>query len=144
MSRVIILFLLISLNCDFSDQFPHGSPPSRCTNMEPMHSGAITQESPSPYKLVVSEKVIGNGQQLKVEIRSDEPGRTFAGFLLQARTVTEPFVVDGLFVGGEEPFNYLNCSVPRSAVTNSNRERRESISFDWTAPREYTGKIRFQ
>lgn len=144
MLRFISFVLLSFLSVDFSEQFPQGSPPSRCTSLEPSHQGAVSQPFPSPYEITTSKSVIGNGGNLRVEIRSLDPARTFSGFILQARTVTDPFVLDGSFIRNESPFNFVSCEGFQSTVTNSNNTRHESLVFEWTAPSEYIGKIRFQ
>lgn len=141
----IFIFVLLALSCELSQQHSFGAPASRCVSLMPGHQGNVSQEFPSPYEIIVSESVIGNGKSLTVEIRSDEPGRTFSGFMLQARTTADPYVLDGSFaVASETPFNFVNCEGIRSTVTNSNNVRRESMVFKWTAPQEYVGKIKFQ
>jgi Reeler domain len=111
------------------------------------HDGAITQTVPSPYDIVSSSQVIGNGKKMTVEIKSLELGRPFLGFILQARTSSDPVIIDGRFhelEGGSENFALLNCMSPNTSVTHSNNSPKTSLSFEWEAPASYTGVLRFQ
>ena len=143
MIRVVVCLFLILLMIENSQQFGRGSPVSRCENMLPSHQGAVPQTTPSPYKIVLKETSIGNGQRMSVELKALENGRKFRGFLLQARTI------DGRIIGQFQPndeidFNFLECNGFRTAVTNSNNNEDSSLTFEWAAPMEFTGKIRFQ
>lgn len=145
MYRVVVFVVLIVLNIKFSAQFPNGGPVGRCNNLLPGHQNFGSQESPSPYDIVPSTNIIGNGHNITVEIRSSEPGRTFAGFMLQARTTAETFVIVGVFQESPGPaFNFRDCSGYRTTVTNADNNRKESIIFEWEAPTEFTGSVRFQ
>lgn len=141
LSSLLVIFLSFQL----SEQHSHGGPMSRCVTLYPSHAGAVAQTFPSHYEIIPSIKVIGNGQKLTVEIRANVPEKTFSGFMLQARTTDDPFAIDGMFVEVENPgFNFRPCSGPQTTVTNSNNNRHQSLKFEWTAPREFTGTIKFQ
>lgn len=146
MQKVLIL-LLVVLTFDFSSQFHNGAPLSRCETLTPSHGGSVSQEFPSPFEIVPSVNRIKNGDVMKVEIRSVTPGQTFNGFILQARTMTDPYVIQGEFhkpKSDETLYMLLNCSESHTTVTQANNTRLESLVFEWTAPKEFIGVIRFQ
>lgn len=143
MNRVAIYLIVILLMVEDSQQFSRGSPVSRCENMTPSHQNAEPQTTPSPFKIILKEQTVGNGQRLSVELKAVEDGRKFRGFLLQARTIEGSII--GQFQPNEEiDFNFLECNGFRTAVTNSNNDEDISLTFEWAAPMEFTGKIRFQ
>lgn len=140
-----ISILLITLSFQISHQYPWGAPASRCNNLMPSHQGAFSQESPSPFEIIPSTSFIGNGYTMKVEIRSTEANRLLAGFMLQARTISDPLKIVGEFQ--EAPassFGFLDCSGHRTTVTNANNNRSLSLTFEWAAPRDFIGLVRFQ
>lgn len=146
MKKILILFLVV-LTFDFSMEFPSGAPASRCDTLTPNHSGAVSQDLPSPFEIVPSVKRIENSGVMKVEIRGVMPGQTFNGFILQARTLADPYVIQGEFhksESSETSFKLLDCSGSHTTVTQENNTRLESLVFEWTAPKEFIGVIRFQ
>lgn len=142
----IIFYVLAALLCSkLSSSFPHGAPASRCDSLMPSHESLLSQDFPSPFQIVPSSKTIGNGQRMTVEILSLKIDRPFAGFMLQARATSDPFEILGQFQERDEPaFNFRDCTTLRSTVTNANNSRSESFSFEWSAPWEFVGKVRFQ
>lgn len=143
MNRDGVCLIIVLLMIGNSQQFSRGSPASRCDNMTPSHQGAEPQTTPSPYKIVLTEKSVGNGQRLSVELKTSVDGRKFRGFLLQARTLEGSII--GQFQPKEEiDFNFLECNGFRTAVTNSNNNEDSSLTFEWAAPMEFIGKIKFQ
>lgn len=141
MKEIVTFIFILLISCGPSEEFSRGAPIEACGTLTPSHRNAETQQLPSPYVIEVSTNTIGNGESLTVEIRSNQPGRLFRGFLLQARTTQVPVEIEGSFVGS---YNFVGCSGVQSTVTNSNSTDHAGLVFDWTAPREYTGRIRFQ
>lgn len=142
--NLIFLFLLtFAVGCLAS---PTGAPDSEtvCERMMPNHAGALPQEFPSPYQLVVSSKSIKSGEIISIEIQANEE-RSFKGFLLMARSNTVNIV--GEFMRDENellPFNFRGCSgVLNSAVTHSDNELKSKISFKWKAPENFNGIVHF-
>lgn len=145
MFRIIFYVSWALMCCELALSFPYGAPASRCDNLMPSHQGLLSQDSPSPFQIIPSLKTIGNGQSMTVEIRSLEIDRPFAGFMLQARTASDPFVILGQFQERDGPaFDFRDCTTLRSTVTHANNTRKESFGFEWSAPWEFVGKVRFQ
>lgn len=145
MFQIIFYISGVLMCCKLALMYPHGAPASRCENLMPSHQGLLSQDSPSPFQIVPSSKTIENGQSMTVEIQSLEIGRPFAGFMLQARTTSDPFVILGQFQERDGPsFNFRDCTTLRSTVTNANNSRSETFGFEWSAPWEFVGKVRFQ
>jgi hypothetical protein len=141
--KILVLFVTISVMCQTSFQFSHGGPVSRCESLMPSHQGAASQSTPSPFKIIPEEESVGNGKRLSVEIRTNEAGRTFRGYMLQARTISG--VVLGQFqaVEGHES-NFRDCTGFATTVTNANNNQDSRVVFVWAAPVDFTGTIRFQ
>lgn len=145
MLRLFSSIFLTLLSIHASHQHSHGAPMSRCYDLRPMHGGFQPQELPSHYKIVASEKVIGNGQKMKVEILSTDEDRGFNGFMMQARTTGDPFVIVGRFVESQESdYNFRPCTGPHSTVTNANNNTRQIMTFEWSAPVDFTGIVKFR
>lgn len=144
MQQRIFFTLLIALSAEISYQFPTGAPASRCNTLYPSHEGAVSREFPSPYEIFPSASVVGNGHSINVEIRSVDANRQFAGFILQARTTSDPYEIVGEFQETGPPFVFRDCSGHRTTATNANNIRSSSLTFEWAAPREFTGIVRFQ
>lgn len=143
MNQILVLTFLISVLCGNSLQHSRGAPISRCVTLTPSHQGTLPQETPAPFKIFPRENSVGNGRTLSVEIRATEEGRTFRGYMLQART-TENVVV-GQFkpVEGRES-NFLDCTGLATTMTNANNNEDSSVVFEWTAPLQFTGIVKFQ
>lgn len=143
MNLIFLLLLIFAVSCM---SFPTGAPASQsvCDSMTPNHAGALPQESASPYQLVVSSNSIKSGEILTVEIQANDE-RSFKGFLLMARTNTENIV--GEFMQDENellPFNFRDCSGENhNAVTHSNNDLKNKISFKWRAPEISDGIVHF-
>lgn len=146
MSQNYLAFLLIiSAAVKISLEHSHGGTLANCNNLNPSHQGAAAQTTPFPYAVIPGKNVIGNGKKMTVEIRGIESGVTFNGFMLQARTISETPTIFGQFQPSEKVvFNFRDCLGLHTTVTNANNDRHESLIFEWAAPLQYVGKIRFQ
>lgn len=135
----VLLFLKIS------HQHSRGAPASRCETLTPSHQGIGSQDFPSIFDIIPSVDQIRPGDKMRVEIRSTAADRSFRGFLLQARTLTEPFQIVGQF-HEEQPTSveFRDCSGLRTAITHNTNDEFASRTFDWTAPTEFEGSVRFQ
>lgn len=145
MDRVLVWVFLIFLSVDNSLQFPNGAPASRCNSLEPSHSGAVSQTFPSPYEIIPLTDKIGNGQTLRLIIHTSQLHQSFKGFMFQARTVSDPFAVVGQFQQAEGyEVVFRDCSSSRSTVTNANNNLNTTLLFEWIAPRDFVGNVKFQ
>lgn len=145
MSRNILVLFAVLAVCKNSHQHSRGAPESRCETLTPSHTGLGSQAFPSPFEIIPSVDAIRPGDKMTVEIRSGEVDRSFRGFLLQARTLTTPFQIVGQFQE-EQPtsVNFLDCSGLRTSITHNSSAEFTSRTFEWMAPTEFEGSVRFQ
>jgi Reeler domain len=145
MKAIFLLFFSLVAHCLGR---PDGAPAlqSVCENLNPSHNGIIAQDTPSPYRIVVSSTSVKSGEIIDVEIQGE--GRTFKGFFLLARTNEQEFQVLGEFLPDENEetsFNFRDCSgYTHNAVTHFNSELKDRISFKWRAPDIFDGSIHFR
>lgn len=143
MNKILILTVVVTAMCHSSLQFSRGGPVTQCESLMPMHRGAEAQTTSSPFKIILKEKSVGNGMRLLVEIRATEEGRTFNGYMLQARAASGAILGQFQAVEGRDS-NFVECSGFETTVTNSNNDRDSSVVFEWAAPLKFTGAVRFQ
>uniref|UniRef100_F6THY7 U6 snRNA-associated Sm-like protein LSm6 n=1 Tax=Equus caballus TaxID=9796 RepID=F6THY7_HORSE len=74
-----------------------------------------------------------------VTVRS---GRNFMGFLLQARRVSDHQIA-GTFVFVPPQSKLMTCFEEADTVTHSDKSRKRNLSFEWKAPAQPVGDIRF-
>lgn len=146
MTRNILVIFAVLAFCKNSHQHSRGAPESRCTTLAPGHGVHGSQEFPSPFDIIPSVDVIRPGDKMSVEIKSVEGDRSFRGFLLQARTLTTPFEIVGQFQEQQpSSVNFLDCSGGlRTAITHTTNADFTSRTFEWMAPTEFEGSVRFQ
>lgn len=145
MKTLLAISLIIFIITNKSVQFPQGAPVSRCDSLEPSHGGAVSQLFPSSYEIILLTNKIGNGQTMKVLIHTSLLHNSFRGFILQARTVSEPPLIVGQFQQVEGyVMTFRDCSGFRSTVTNANNILNTTLLYEWTAPSNYIGKAKFQ
>lgn len=138
------ILLVFILKCS---AYSTGAPdnPELCTILLPSHNVA-PQTTTSPFHIIVSSSSIDGGESIDVEIRAD-PGRTFKGFYMIARTVEGLGTDLGEFVANDNEtmnFQFRQCgSGFNNAVTHRNNSLKENISFKWISPTTFDGKIEF-
>ncbi|XP_053474092.1 putative defense protein Hdd11-like [Ictalurus furcatus] len=113
--------------------YPTGAPVGRCVDMTPQH-GVTAQSGPSPYTIAISNTTFSTNQAITVTIEGPE----YAGLLLKARSGSS---TDAVGTWGPPPLNtqYLSCSGNQSAITHSNRNRKNSnTSYTWIPPASLT------
>lgn len=126
---------------------PSGAPTAACSTMLPNH-GVGAQTTDSPYKIVVSSKNIKNDDYLDVKIESVNEVDQFRGFILRALNRDDKVI--GMFSASPAAtYKILNCSqITESSawsfVTHANNQDKNSLSFQWRAPADFTGDIRFK
>ncbi|CRL04023.1 CLUMA_CG017141, isoform A [Clunio marinus] len=123
---------------------PNGAPESACATMTPQH-GVEPQTSESPFRIVVPKSNINGGEIIDVTIEVD-PGRTFKGFFINAKTIEDEPRVVGEFLGNDQEaisYNFRNCGGTSNTATHSENELKSGITLKWKAPENYQGSIRF-
>lgn len=145
--KILLALIVISFGATICLASPNGAPPAACDNMTPGH-GVEAQTTISPYQLRVLQRSVKGGETVTVEIFSTVAGESFKGFLLQARTEGDDYEVVGEFLENEDeatPFSFRNCSTGiRNAVTHSNNNAKDQMSFIWRAPENFEGPVRFR
>lgn len=145
--KLLLALIVISFAVAKCLATPNGAPPAACESMTPSH-GFEAQTTISPYQLRTMQKTVKGGETITVEIFSTVVGESFKGFLLQARTESVDYEIVGEFLENEDeatPFSFRNCSTGiRNAVTHSNNDPKDRISFIWRAPENFEGPVRFR
>ncbi|XP_056408732.1 putative ferric-chelate reductase 1 [Hyla sarda] len=130
----------LSVVCSPVTGYPDGRVTSACDSMTPQHghhpqSGAL-------HKISVDRSVYSPGDRIRVTLS----GSRFSGFLLQARDADH---LDGDAVGSfslidEGISQLLQCGgVQDSAVSQTNKRRKEEVSVYWLAPHQGPLHIQF-
>lgn len=145
MTRKNLIVFAVLVFFKSSHQHSHGAPFSRCETLAPSHQGIGSQDFPSIFDIIPSVDMIRPGDKMSVEIRSSAADRSFRGFILQARTLTNPFQIVGQFQE-QQPSSvvFRDCSGLRTTITHSSNEQFPSRTFEWMAPSEFEGSVRFQ
>ncbi|XP_073427484.1 putative ferric-chelate reductase 1 [Dendrobates tinctorius] len=142
MALVVPVFVIWLLACSFppATSYPDGQVTVACSSMEPRH-----KHSPQPgviHNITVDKTVFSPGDQIKVTLSGDR----FSGFLIQARNANN---LDGDAVGSfslidSQVSQLLKCgSLPGSAVSQTNKRRKEQVEFYWIAPSAGPQHIQF-
>lgn len=142
MSHFLFFISLISLVVIGIDGLPGGAPTIACESLLPRHGNNIAQTGPSPFQILVNSTNVENGEVIEVTVESDDPTKTFKGFLLQAREVATVYETKGIFVteeGSEIKTN--NCQVDSDTVTHISRDDKRNVKFYYKAPDGYEGVV---
>ncbi|XP_005607880.1 reelin domain-containing protein 1 [Equus caballus] len=123
-----------------SSAFSHGAGLVACEDMQPKHIGAQPQD-PGTHHITIhtSRSSYSPGDTVPVTVRS---GRNFMGFLLQARRVSDHQIA-GTFVFVPPQSKLMTCFEEADTVTHSDKSRKRNLSFEWKAPAQPVGDIRF-
>ncbi|XP_063284398.1 ferric-chelate reductase 1 isoform X1 [Pelobates fuscus] len=128
---VAIVVFLFSCNLDPTNAYPDGRVTEVCDSMQPRH-GRQPQDEPQ-HNITVDKTVFKPGERIKVTLS----GTRFTGFLVQARNADN---LDGNAVGSFSLIDgdisqLLTCgNVEDSAVSHTNKKRKEQVAFYWIAP----------
>lgn len=119
--------------------FRSGAPVRACTTLTPNHS-ADPQTSPSPVRVVFSNKKVRPGETIYITLESINPSFQFRGYLIQPRSVVYPNNPVGT-MQRVNPLCYavIDCSGPTSATHAGFRRPMTSETVMWTAPLETVG-----
>jgi len=131
------------------ESYPSGAPDMACADFKPIHAGTLAQTSDAPYNFSPDGSNVHSGQPIQVTIESPD-GEGFKGFLMVAvdSGTNEKIgqfstaVKDNLFQNNPCKSD-LNSSVVAS-ITHINRDVKQSVTANWTAPTEFTGTVCFK
>ncbi|OWK15470.1 hypothetical protein Celaphus_00000541 [Cervus elaphus hippelaphus] len=123
-----------------SSAFSHGAGAVACADMRPKHIPARTQ-SPGTHHITVltGSPSYSPGATVSVAVRSS---RDFMGFLLQARRVSDHQIA-GTFVFIPPHSKLIACFEEADTVTHADKSRKRNLAFEWRAPAQPVGSIRF-
>lgn len=85
--RVFILIACVALPTAWG--YSDGAPNSACGDMTPQH-GVNPQQSPAPYKLLLSTDTVRAGGEVELELKGNGKGDLIKGFLVEARVGNKP------------------------------------------------------
>ncbi|XP_014635675.1 PREDICTED: uncharacterized protein LOC101397299 [Ceratotherium simum simum] len=123
-----------------SSAFSHGAGVAACEHMQPTHIRAQPQD-PGTHHITIhtSSSSYSPGDTVPVTVRSS---RNFMGFLLQARRVSDHQIA-GTFVFIPPHSKLMTCFEEADTVTHSDKSRKRNLSFEWKAPAQPVGDVRF-
>jgi hypothetical protein len=137
---------------------PGGAPPEACSTLTPSHSrdGTIffPQTTVVPYEINLSVFDVENGSYVYVPGRTytltfedpDANGLQFRGFFIQSRLTADMMTLVGEFIvtdSGNSQLRPCPANGDPNGITHTNRNDKDSVSMQWTAPPEGTGPIQF-
>ncbi|XP_039110222.1 reelin domain-containing protein 1 [Hyaena hyaena] len=124
----------------YSTAFSHGAGSVACEDMQPKHIQAQPQ-NPRTHHITIhtSRSSYLPGETIPVTLRSS---RDFMGFLLQARRVSDHQIA-GTFVSIPPHSKPMACFQEADTVTHSDKSRKRNLAFEWQAPAQPVGDIRF-
>ncbi|XP_044157505.1 putative ferric-chelate reductase 1 [Bufo gargarizans] len=142
MALVSPLLVLWLLACSFSPvaSYPDGRVSVACSSMMPKHGHHPRSEV--LHNITVDKTVFNPGDRIKVTLS----GSRFAGFFVQARNANN---LDGDAVGSfslidDQVSQLLKCGrIQDSAVSQTNKRRKEQVDFYWIAPSDGPQHIQF-
>ncbi|GAB0093620.1 Putative ferric-chelate reductase 1 homolog [Sergentomyia squamirostris] len=145
MLSFVLLCTILSAILRLSHPLPNGAPQSVCHTLMPFHGGGIApQNSISPFNIVPSVSVIGQGQTLRLEIEGVTPELTFGGFMLQARSVSPPYNIVGRFNPTVDGLvKLIDCNGADNSATHVSPQPKRRLTFEWEAPADYLGPVVF-
>lgn len=114
------------------EAYVKGAPIDSCTTLTPIHATSA-QNTTSPYSLLLKASSITPGATVALTIE----GPQFRGFMAQARKHyskdTTPY---GVFHSLPEISRTIFCTYQNSTVTHVDKEIKQGITLEWTAPAE--------
>lgn len=138
----VLVFAIVSIKC--ISGFIGGAGTTSCTSMMPNHGANLPQQTPSPVTITFPVNNIWQGQNTSMTIQS-VGDFTFAGFLVQVRSITGNNQVVGRF-HLSAGMRSVNCAPlpPDTVVTHINNSPKVRVEFVWQAPAGFSGVIAFQ
>jgi hypothetical protein len=121
--------------------FPEGAP--KCDVDVPKHDSIKAKSGRAPYTIVATAPrgSSSTGQTVTVTITGIR-GRTFKGFILSARAPNTRTNI-GKFTASANT-KTLECNASTNTITHTDSKDKSSVSFKWTAPKDYKGKVEFR
>ncbi|XP_054161972.1 putative defense protein 2 [Oppia nitens] len=138
MKLLILVLLSVIVLCYC---YPEGAP--SCKLNVPSHEKTKAKSGKAPYNIVVTTpKTQTNGEKTVTVTISGIGSKTFKGFHMTARVPNSSATI-GKFTPSDNA-KILQCNPSSNAITHKDNEDKESISFSWSAPKKYKGKVEFR
>lgn len=121
--------------------YPEGAP--KCDVDVPSHESHKPKSGRAPYTIVATapKGSSSTGKTVTVTITGVR-GKTFKGFILSARAPNTRTNI-GKFTASANT-QTLECNGSTNTITHTDNKDKTSVSFKWTAPKDYKGKIEFR
>ncbi|XP_075689277.1 putative ferric-chelate reductase 1 [Rhinoderma darwinii] len=142
MAAVALVFVIWLLACFISPVtgYPGGDVTVACSSMRPQHKH--NPQSQVIHNITVDKTMFNPGDQIKVTLS----GPRFTGFFIQARNANnlDSDAVGSFSLTDDQVSQVLKCGgVQDSAVSQTNKRRKEQVAFYWIAPSDSPQHIQF-
>lgn len=145
-----ILTVCVQLTCAFNEQAIQCC---QCISMFPIGVTIDPQVNPSPFKIEIDPKETAysaRGPDINVNLRSDDPNRSFRSFMIQARRAGSPKTeAIGTFKALDDNIDaFAQCAGQpygedlRSAITDT--KPKKLVRLAWIPPTSLQGHIEFR
>lgn len=131
----VFSLIVISVIACTGHGYKTGAPDAQCLLMTPGHGGTPQTITP-PYSLTVNKANYAEGDKLQVTLSKTSTGQ-FKGYLIEARDKNQN-ILPGFRITGDG--KSLTCP-NGNAVTHTENSFKNSVTFEFTAPRTSTGNI---
>ncbi|XP_063700552.1 putative ferric-chelate reductase 1 homolog isoform X2 [Culicoides brevitarsis] len=133
-----ILLLLVSVVV----AYPSGAPNAVCETLSPRHKENVPQTDPSPFVFKLNSTEVMGGDVVEVTVTSDTPGKTFRGFVAQAREDIAVYEPRGTFILEDgSPAKTSKCKNEDDTVTHISRDDKTAVKFYYKAPNDFAGVV---
>ncbi|CAG7837810.1 unnamed protein product [Allacma fusca] len=121
--------------------YSRGAPKGVCDTMVPVHNQALPQTIQSPFEVRLNTTQVKPGGVVQVQLAPQQRNDAFKGFMViakeESRSDSQP---QGRFTipkNSSGSVQHVNCDdVPGTSVTHTDNSPKNSIVFNWVAPRE--------
>ncbi|XP_062973707.1 putative ferric-chelate reductase 1 [Elgaria multicarinata webbii] len=127
----LLLFWEVFSSTVFS--YPSGEIGTACNSMLPRHRDFISQTSPPPYAISISNTSFTAGDEIIVSLTAISDSR-FKGFLLQAQEIRRDSAVGSFRILNPDMQGLACNSVQNSSLSHTNRRNKRNVTAIWIAP----------
>ena len=121
--------------------YPGGAPSCKVDTPSHQKTKALTRKSPFTI-VATTPRALPNGDKVVTVTITGGRGKTFRGFHVTARAPNSSATI-GKFTAAEDA-KILQCNPSSNAITHKDNKDKSSVSFTWTAPKKFKGKVEFK